>query len=177
MTDTAPRLDASQLQFFTTFGYVLLPGLLTPHDLEIVEREHRDGLAAAFPDEPFAGELGQWTRMSSEQTPFFASLTEDPRFLSPAQQICGEDVLGNGTDAHFKVEDTDWHCDSGWQLGSEDAQLGVKYHFHLDSATAETGALRFIPGSHLLRGPQRQQLADVVAETPDGDVPCQAVPT
>ena len=177
MTNQTPTLNKSQLHFFKTFGYIVLRKLLTPDDLEIVEREHRKGLAAAFPDEPFDGSLGQWTRMMNEETPFFASLTEDARFLTPAQQICGEDVLGNGTDSHFAVGDTDWHSDSDWQPDTEDVQLAVKYHFHLDTVTAETGALRFIPGSHLLRGNQRAMFREAIKRVPAADVPCQAVPT
>ena len=150
MTDQTPRLKQTQLHFFKTFGYVVLRKLLKQDELDVISQEHRDGLAAAFPEEPFNGTLGQWTRMMNEETPFFASLNEDRRFLTPAQQICGEDVLGNGTDAHFSVGNTDWHSDSNWQPDSEEVQLAVKYHFHLDSVTAETGALRFIPGSHLL---------------------------
>ena len=121
--------------------------------------------------------LGQWTRMMNEETPFFASLPEDPRFLTPAQQICGEDVLGNGTDAHFSVGNTDWHSDSNWQPDSEEVQLAVKYHFHLDPVTAETGALRFIPGSHLLRGADREIFQEALDKVPLESVPCQAVPT
>lgn len=177
MTDRAPGLSQSQLHFFKTFGYVVLRGLLTRDDLDIIERQHRDGLAAAFPDEPFDGKVGQWTRMANEETPFFASLNEDPRFLAPAQQIGGEDILGNGTDAHFAMGNTGWHSDTGWQPGSEDLQLGVKYHFHLDAVTSETGALRFIPGSHLLKGPQRQEFGEAVEKPPTEDVPCQPVPT
>ena len=177
MTDHSPGLSESQLHLFKTFGYVVLKGLLTADDLEIIEREHRDGLAAAFPDEPFDGVLTQWTRMINEDTPLFASLNEDPRFLTPAQQICGEDVLGNGTDAHYYVGNTEWHSDAGWQPSAVDVQRAVKYHFHLDTVTAETGALRFIPGSHLLRGPKRQMFGEAIEKTPAEDVPCQAVPT
>ncbi len=177
MTDQTSALDESQLHFFKTFGYIVLRQLLTPDELEVVEREHREGLAAAFPDEPFDGTIGQWTRMMNEETPFFAALTEDPRFLTPAQQICGEDVLANGTDAHFSVGNTDWHSDSGWQPDSVDVQLAVKYHFHLDAVTGETGALRFIPGSHLLRGRERHMFGEAIEEVPVEDVPCQAVPT
>ena len=177
MTNQTPGLDQNQLHFFKTFGYAVLRKLLKPDELEIIDREHRDGLAAAFPDEPFDGTLGQWTRMMNEATPFFASLTEDPRFLTPAQQICGEDVLGNGTDAHFSVGNTDWHSDSNWQPDSEEVQLAVKYHFHLDPVTADTGALRFIPGSQLLKGAEREMFQEALDKVPLESVPCQAVPT
>lgn len=177
MTDQTLGLNGNQLHFFKTFGYVVLRKLLKQDELDIISQEHRDGLAAAFPDEPFDGTLGQWTRMMNEETPFFASLTEDPRFLTPAQQICGANVLGNGTDAHFSVGNTDWHSDSNWQPDSEDVQLAVKYHFHLDPVTAETGALRFIPGSHLLRGADRERFQEALGKVTLEDVPCQAVPT
>ena len=177
MADQSPALTERQLHFFNTFGYVVLYGLLTEGNLEIIDREHRNGLLAAFPDEPFDGTLGQWTRMMNEETPFFASLNEDPRFLTPAQQICGDDVLGNGTDAHYYTGNTDWHSDTGWQPDSVDIQIAVKYHFHLDPVTGDSGALRFIPGSHLLRGPGRKMFGEAIEKTPAEDVPCQPVPT
>ena len=170
-------LDTSQLHFFRTFGYVVLRGLFAASELDLIDREHRDGLALAFPDEPFAGELGQWTRMMNESTPFFAALPEDPRFHKPARQLCGDDVLGNGSDAHYAVGDTDWHTDSGWQPDAVDVQMGVKYHFHLDSVDADSGALRFIPGSHLLRGVVRKEFGKDILELPTAEVPCQVVDT
>ena len=176
MTDQAPGFDEAQLHFFKIFGYVAMRGLLNPDELEMIECKHREGLAAAFSDEPFKGVSGQWTRMTNEQTLFFASLNEDPRFLTPAQQICGDDVLGNGTDAHFAVGDTQWHSDSGWQPDSEDIQMGVKYHFQLKSQTAQTGALCFIPGSHLLRGSQHRMFGKALEKTPTEEVPYQGVP-
>ena len=72
---------------------------------------------------------------------------------------------------------TDWHSDSNWQPDSEEVQLAVKYHFHLDPVTAETGALRFIPGSHLLRGAEREMFQEALDKIPLESVPCQAVPT
>ena len=177
MPKITPGLTDDQLRFFKSFGYAVIRGLLRPEDLETIQREHRQGLRAAFPNEPFDGLLGQWTRMSNEDTPFFASLPEDPRFHRPAQQIGGDDVLGNGTDAHFAVGNTNWHADTGWQPDAVNEQRGIKYHFHLDSVRAETGALRFIPGSHLLRGSERKSFGESIENVPVADVPCQPVPT
>ena len=50
MTDRNTRLTDDQLRSFKTFGYTILRGFLEPNDLENIEREHREGLAAAFPD-------------------------------------------------------------------------------------------------------------------------------
>ena len=48
MTDQALGFNQTQLHFFKTFGYTVLRKLLTPDELEIIGREHRDGLAAAL---------------------------------------------------------------------------------------------------------------------------------
>ena len=61
MENQTPGLKQNQLHFFKTFGYAVLRKLLKQDELDIISQEHRDGLAAAFPEEPFDGTLGQWT--------------------------------------------------------------------------------------------------------------------
>ena len=170
MIDLTTAFNESQLHFFKTFGYVVLRQFLTPDDLATLARELDEGLTAQFPHKPFDGTERHWTRMTDESTPFFASLMEDPRFLTPAQQICGEDVLGIGIDANRYVENTGWHPDTG-----NTVQIAIKYIFYLDPVTANTGTLRVIPGSHLLRGAERQAFMEGVGDTPLQEVPCQAV--
>ena len=156
----SPALCKDQLQFFNTFGYVVLRQLLTFEDLKILAAELDQGLSAQFPHKPFDGSQRHWSRMTDETTPFFASLMEDVRFLTPAQQICGEDVLGIGIDANLYVGNTGWHPDTG-----NPEQIAVKYIFYLDSVRAETGALRVIPGSHLLQQTERQVFATGIQNT------------
>ena len=72
---------------------------------------------------------------------------------------------------------TDWHSDNDWQPDTEDVQIAVKYIFYLDTLTPETGALRFIPGSHLLRGRKRTMFREAIEKVHAEDVPCQVVPT
>ena len=161
-----------QLQLFTTFGYVVLRQLLTPKDLEILTAELDQGLHFQFSHNPFDGSQRHWSRMTDETTPFFASLMEDVRFLTPAQQICGEDVLGIGIDANRYVGNTEWHSDT-----EHPQQTAVKYIFYLDTVTAETGALRVIPGSHLLQETERQIFSKGIQDIPLQKVPCQAIKT
>ena len=146
-------LSEDQLLYFRTFGYLLLPQLLNVNDLSILGDELDHGLSIQFPETPFDGSCRQWTRLTDENTPFSASLMENSRFLTPAQQICGPEVLGVGIDANRYVGDTGWHPDS-----ASSRQMAVKYIFYLDELTAETGALRVIPGSHLLTGQERELL-------------------
>ncbi len=169
---SSPALTDNQLRFFKTFGYVLLRKFLRAGDLEILAAELERGLRAQFPHKPFDGSQRQWSRMTDETTPFFASLMEDARFLTPAQQICGGDVLGIGIDANRYVGDTGWHPDTGHVH-----QIGVKYIFYLDQVSAASGALRVIPGSHLLPQAEVEILAAGIRDRPLQEVPCQALDT
>ncbi|NKB69388.1 MAG: hypothetical protein GKR89_20140 [Candidatus Latescibacteria bacterium] len=166
------RLDEGQVDFFRTFGYIVLREFLQAEDLTIMARELDEGLEVQFPDQPFDGKKRQWTRLTDEGTPYFAALMEDPRFFIPAQQLCGEDVLGIGVDVNRYVGDTGWHPDTG-----DEEQRAVKFIFYLDPVAATTGALRVIPGSNLLRGEARQRFAQSVAQWPIDQVPAQAVAT
>ena len=172
MADQDFELDGEQIHFFKTFGYIALRQFLKAEDLDIMTGELDEGLAAQFPHKPFDGRERQWTRMTDEGTPFFASLMEDPRFLIPAQQLCGEDVLGIGVDVNRYVGETSWHPDT-----PDEEQVAVKYIFYLDAVGADSGALRLIPGSHLLRGSERQRFSEGVSGTPVAEVPAQAVAT
>jgi hypothetical protein len=111
-----------------------------------------------------------------EETPLFASLLEDPRFVAPARQLYGEDVLGICVDGNRYVGDTGWHPDS-----ADPSQYGVKFAIYLQPVRAETGALRVLPGSHrqcpwsleFFAGMQQRPIAEVPAhalESDPGDV-------
>ena len=151
MIDEETALTQEQLRFFEAFGYLVLRQFLGANDVEHLDRDHRDGLAAQYAPERHDGSERLWTRLTDEGTPYGASLMEDPRFLTPAQQICGEDVLGIGVDVNRYIGTTGWHPDT-----PDETRNAVKFIFYLDPLDADTGALRVIPGSHLLRG--RSQL-------------------
>ena len=177
-SNNTPGLTQRQMEFFRTFGFFVFRELFTEHEMKVIQQEHQSGLSSAFPDEAFSDEIaGQWTRMNDENTPCYASMPEDPRVLVPAQQLCGKDVIGNGTDAHFALGNTNWHADTGWQPDFIEKREAVKYHFTLDPVTAETGALRFVPGTHLLRGKERVLFGQNIDEMSPEDVPCHAAAT
>ena len=165
-------MNNEQLLFFKTFGHILLPQHLNADTLAQLARDHEDALAAQYPAERNDGSERLWTRMTDESTPFAAALMEDPRFLGPAQQICGDDVLGIGVDINRYVSSTTWHPDTG-----DENQIACKFIFYLDALGADSGALRVIPGSHLLRGAERDAFTKAMRGTPLTDVPCQAIAT
>jgi hypothetical protein len=166
-----PRLSDSELSFFRTFGFVVLRNALSGHELATMNAEFDRAMAAQHP-EPFDGTRRHNAVMMDEDTPFYASLMEDPRFLAPAQQLYGDDVLGVCVDGNRYVGDTAWHPDS-----SSPHQFGVKFAIYLQPVRAASGALRVLPGSHRLfpwpqdffDGMQRRPIAEVPAFALDSD--------
>ena len=170
-------LTEKQVFHFKTFGFLVLRQVFTPNELLILNAEFEAKLAAAYEHEPFDGTKRHWVPMLGPDTPFFAGLLEDPRFCEPAEQFYGEDVFGIVCDANRYVGDTRWHPDT-----KSHHQYGVKFAFYLESVSAETGALRVLPGSHKqpyhgelrqAREENRLELAEMpayVCESEPGDV-------
>jgi hypothetical protein len=113
------------------------------HDeLKTIQQEfdHRAAVASSY--KAFDGSERHNLNMMGDDTPFFASLMEDPRFAGTAEQMFGE-VIGQTTDANRYITNTYWHYDSGSYEG-----YGVKFAMYLQPVRAKTGCLRVIPGSH-----------------------------
>jgi len=143
-------VNQEQADFFESFGYVVIRQLFDTNDLAVLAREFHAGLDAQYPADRNDGAERLWTRLTDEDTPFAASLMEDRRLLGPAQRLCGPDVLGIGIDVNRYIGNTGWHPDT-----ADENQVAVKFIFYLDAVDADTGALRVIPASHLLRGAER----------------------
>lgn len=162
-------LNEEQLNYYRTFGYIVVRQLFTAADIQTIAKEFEQAMAEQYPHKPFDGTQHHWTVMLDEGTPFFASLLEDPRFLTIVQQMYGENILGVATDANRYVGNTIWHPDTVSPL-----QYGVKFAFYLQPVRANTGALRVIPASHWLF-PFKKEYCDGVRQLPIQDVPCQVL--
>jgi hypothetical protein len=136
-------LTEAQIIQFRTFGFLIFRQLFNPAEVQTINAEFEHGLGKAYRHLPFDGSLRHWVPMMGPETPFFASLVEDPRFHRAAEQMYGDDVFGTITDANRYVGDSAWHPDTGSMH-----QYGVKFAFYLEPVAAESGALRVIPGSH-----------------------------
>ena len=139
-------LSDIQLQHYKTFGFVILRNLFTPDEVATLRAEYEAELDRVYAHAPFTGENRYWTMMLQPRTPLYASLLEDERFCSVAEQLYGDDVIGIGTDANRYVGDTRWHADH--RADPDQDCYGVKFAFYLDPVDATSGALRLIPGSH-----------------------------
>ena len=139
-------LTDRQLRHYRTFGFVVLRNLFTADEVATLRAEYEEELDLVYADQPFTGETRYWTMMLHPRRPLFAGLLEDDRFCSVAEQLYGPDAIGICTDANRYVGDTHWHPDH--TADREEDCFGVKFAFYLDPVSADTGALRVIPGSH-----------------------------
>ena len=154
MTKSESQLTAQQKAFFQSFGYLVLPGLMSDRIDEITRtfqevwdrRGHvHDG------------------RQRSALVPFIdqherlCSLLGDPRIEALGSGLLGEDFNYIGSNGNFYVGDTKWHSDTF------DHDY-VKIAFYLDVVRRDTGALRVIPNSHLI-SPFRVALGPLVVES------------
>ena len=177
-------LTERQNIFYDMFGFLVMKNVFSLNELATIQAEfdHRAKIASSY--EPFDGTKRHALMMMGDDTPFFASLLEDPRFADTAEKLYGE-VIGFVADANRYVGDTIWHFDTGGLRGEG---YGVKFAFYLEPVRANTGALRVIPGSHRQPwhaalsqlkpiGPRWTRLAATPAESKlakDGidDIPC-----
>jgi len=141
------KLSQEQLNFFNTFGYLGFPGLMADriadidHAFESVWTERGGG----HNGKPHDGMARSCIVPFIDQSEYLASLLDDPRIHGIATSLLGDDFNYMGSDGNYYVGDTRWHSD-GWHP----QMRHIKLAFYLDPLTANTGALRVIPGSHRL---------------------------
>ena len=149
-------LSQEQLNFFDTFGYLLVRQLFSPDETEkIIEGfewsiqncgggKNHDGTSRTM----FGGPI--------DHMPEMCAILDHPSILGLIGGVLGEDFNYGGGDGNYYSGDTGWHPDGSWgQL------FAAKTAFYLDPLTRDTGALRLIPGSHRPDHFVRQEQIDV----------------
>ena len=138
-------LTDHQLTFFNTFGFLPLRGLFSAPEIETFKEEFKSKLETTrrfTESEDAPSQVISWTNLGA-QTPLLATLIEDPRIVSIAEQLLGEDCIGISCNSISYVNDTAWHADD-YNYHMHD----LKFLFYLQPVDADSGALRVIPGSH-----------------------------
>ncbi len=138
------QLTEQQMNHYRTFGFLVFRQLLSPDEMETYNREFNAGLQACLQHGMHDEVRGTCVPLHDADTPFIASLLDDPRFADVAEQLLGRKVLGIWSDAAWRAGDTSWHTD---QVTSK--YKAVKFAIYPDLQKASDGALRVIPGSHL----------------------------
>ena len=154
----AVALTPAQVAFFRCFGFVHLHGLF---------EADRDDLEAGF-EEAFASEATPFVLPADnpyhqprdhaydevprqivpgfiDRSPRLARLRTDPRIVGAVTSLLGDDYEYAESDGNRFNCDVYWHLDT---YGSSMQRDSVKLYFYLDRLTAETGALRVIPGTY-----------------------------
>jgi hypothetical protein len=142
-------LTHQQILHFSTFGYVTLRGLFSQAEAAALRDEVTSALADAFgpagtPPAESDGISGDYLPLSVDRAPFSQSLMADDQrtILLSAELLGGPTVPSAGIATRFTGDST-WHT----RLGP--AIPGVAIWVDLERRTADTGALRLVPGSHI----------------------------
>lgn len=146
------QLTAQQLAFIDTFGYLVLPGLLSDKIDRIIEEfesvfvQHGGG----HDGKPHDGSARSCLVPFIDQNEYLAALLDDPRVDGIFSTLLGEDYNYLGSDGNFYVGDTGWHSDTDWsgRMRGKPPRIFYKMALYLDPVAGDTGALRVIPGSH-----------------------------
>ena len=149
-TRRSSRPQRAQVAYFETFGYLKLPGLLADDIDEITE-----AFEAVFADEANP----RWETYEElhlrrrrliipafiDRHPRLARLRDDPRVSGIVRSLIGPDYEYAESDGNI------FSCESSWHADTYSAGLGrlhVKASIYLDPLSADSGAIRVIPGTN-----------------------------
>jgi ectoine hydroxylase-related dioxygenase (phytanoyl-CoA dioxygenase family) len=151
-------LNLEQTQAFDRDGYVLVPDVFTPREIEILlENVTKDGRATKhqfnMPDSAGrSSKLSLWSDISDD---VFGAVSSSPRVVNNVRMLLREDVYHWHSKIMLKEPRVggawEWHQDYGYWYG--DGCLYprlVSCMIALDPATKANGCLKVITGSHLL---------------------------
>ena len=144
-------LTPQQLNFMDLFGYLVFPGLLSDcidriiAEFEAVFATHGGGHNGKSHD----GTARSCILPFVDQRDYLAALIDDPRIDGIFTSLLGADYNYLGSDGNFYVGDTNWHSDTDWsgKMRGKPPRIFYKLALYLDPVTADSGALRVIPGS------------------------------
>lgn len=146
----AHGLSASDVESYHTNGYLCPIDVLSNEEvsrnrnaLETLEREH---------DGKLPRRIGEYLRISAYlATDVPLRIARDPRVLDKVESILGPDILMWSCEYFIKEANSrqivSWHQDlTYWGMDGSDHE--VTAWVALSPANAESGGMRFVPGSH-----------------------------
>ena len=146
---------AAAQQFYSTFGFVQLPAMLPPSAVAEIQAEARSMLEA---EAPAGGDAGVGSPVERNERLFELLIAENPELMRLNALLLGEDdFIWTGSELNrsggasrsageVAAPEHSWHADRPGVVECDIPRF--KWMFYLNQTTAETGALRVIPGSH-----------------------------
>lgn len=145
--DAQYNLSETECRFFHTFGYLLKRNLLSD-DLEAICGAFDEVMS--HPDS--GGDNLQYADGDRLSVPAvldlhttLADLRTDPRIMGVIHSLIGDEWEYSQSDGNLMDCETAWHRDV---YGSPLDIFHIKILFYLEPLTADTGALRVMPGTH-----------------------------
>jgi hypothetical protein len=136
------RLTQQQIRFFHTFGFISCRRLFNAEEMSTITDEFEASIQSIGSGDTHDGSKRTMFGGPIEHRPALCELLDDRRILGLIGGVLGEDFNYASGDGNYYAGDTGWHPDGNWgQL------FACKVAFYLDPLTADTGALRVIPGS------------------------------
>ena len=144
-------LTKQQKNFFDTFGYLVLPGLLKDCVNEISSAfealyQTNDKDIVDWRHEAHYMKSRQVLLQFIERRPDLAALLDHPAVNGVFTELLGKDYLYRASDGNIFAGDTYWHSDL---YGAFFKYRHIKILFYLDPLHENNGAFMAIPGSHL----------------------------
>ncbi|MEY3775666.1 MAG: 1-deoxypentalenic acid 11-beta-hydroxylase [Verrucomicrobiota bacterium] len=151
-------LTLEQIQAYDRDGYVLVPDVFTPQEIEILlANVTKEGKAtkhqwAALDAAGRASKLALWSDVSDD---VFGAVTTSPRVVNAVRLLLREEVYHWHSKVMLKEPRVggawEWHQDYGyWYNDGCLYPRMLSCMIALDPATRENGCLKVVPGSHLL---------------------------
>ena len=138
------NLNKDQINFFHTFGFILLEDLFL---------DKIDDIKKSFEEvfkEKTKNQKLNFANVKRVCIPQFidlhenlSNLLDDERIIGIAESLLGRDFNYMGSDGNYYNSNTSWHSD-GWRSNI----LHIKFAFYLDHLKHNKGCLKVLPGSH-----------------------------
>ena len=136
-------LTAEQVAHFETFGFVILRQVFNAEEVSIIRRESDEIFVEDSNGSPVTDKT-QGVQPFFERKPYLSTLVDDDRIHGIPETLLGPDFILHQTEGRSRAGNTSWHG----PVPDKHELRTVKINFYLDKLTKETGALRFVPGSH-----------------------------
>ena len=137
-------LTKEQKAHFDAFGFLRLPQLFSTEEIEAVRQASIDVITQYEGANTLDSDEGWSIGGFMERHPLLITLLDDDRIHGIPETLLGPDFILHQTEGRSRAGNTSWHG----PVPAEHELRTVKINFYLDKLTKETGALRFVPGSH-----------------------------